>query len=422
MGEYRPGGHRIRRSAAAAALILVLAGCNGGSSSPSPSQVAPASAAAVVVSPSPSPGLRAPVAAPQTLTVLNGYDNPIAPANPTLGWCPPPGVNEHDHCDNQEDGLDLVPSDLADTRVLAPIGGTIAWVQADRNDPTTSCVGLRPTGSTLNLTVCHFETSAVYVVAGDFVATGTVLGQRKATDPWIHLSLDDRYAPVGGPQLPPPSTGFYPPVPFYDADWIEGHAFPSASPPVFNLYCGDTISSTNVPVGPHAALPPTPPSYAPAPPIDCATAVIASPTPPPTPRPTPQPTPKLTPKPTPPPLRPPAAPTDLMWTTTGVQGTDCAPGDPPGTECIPTVLSWASGGGVVTGYRLRDWAWLVTVGPPPNAKCGVGPLDTYAVPAAAKSYTLYSYGSPGPSCVEISAFNAAGSSPWVFFPPMTQIP
>jgi hypothetical protein len=236
-----------------------------------------AGASGPIVTPPPNGngvGFRAPVAAGQTLVVLNGYDNPIAPASPNPSWCPSPGVNEHDHCHNQEDGLDFVPSDLADTRILAPTGGEIRWIALDKNDPTTACLGLEPAGTTLNLTICHFDSSAIYVGTADTVAVGTVLGLRNTADPWVHLSLDDRYASVGGSQLPTPSSGYYPPVPFYGTYSIEGHAFPSASPPVFNLHCGDTIASTNVPVGPHAALPPPPASYAPAPAIDCSGSTV----------------------------------------------------------------------------------------------------------------------------------------------------
>lgn len=263
-------------SIALAALIVAGCGPSAASASLPPGATGPSALAAT---PGPFLGLRAPVAAPQTLTVINGYDNPIAPLSPNPTWCPSPGVNEHDHCNNQEDGLDLVPSNLADTRLLAPTGGTITWTWRDKGEPALAdCMGVQPTGTKLNLTICHFDRSAStgYPDTGATVTVGTVLGLRNAADPWVHLSLDNRS-----------SSRPYPPVPFVDTYSIEGHAFPSASPAVFDLYCGNTIASTNVPAGPNASMPPTPPFYARAPAIDCA------------PTPTPTRTPTATPKPTP---------------------------------------------------------------------------------------------------------------------------
>ena len=160
------------------ATVLVVTGCQSSNGVPT---VAP---------PVTGRSLLAPVAAGQTVVVLNGYNNP----GPGL-YCPSPGVNEHDHCNNQADGFDIVPSDLADTRILAPTDGTVEWVEG-------GCVGLRPSATNVNLTVCHFEQSSVYVQAQDVVTQGVVLGLRDPADPWVHLSIDARYTPGGGQVSP----------------------------------------------------------------------------------------------------------------------------------------------------------------------------------------------------------------------------
>lgn len=280
------GARRTHHLIVATAAIVVLAACGGSATDPTPTPTVPAT---VVV------GLRAPVASNQTLTVYNGYDNPLVPSP-----CPKPGTAPHDHCGNQEYGLDFIPSDLADPRILAPISGKIGW------PPGTgplACLGITPTGtSTLNLTVCHFAADAIFVEQDDVVVQGQVLGLRDPRAWWIHLSLDDR------------AISPFQPVPFYDAYWIEGVAFVPRNPPVFDLYCGVTIKSTNgvAEDDPHADEAPYT-TYAAAPALSCppeTPARTATPTatlaptatstlaPTPTPKPTLVPTPKPTPRPT----------------------------------------------------------------------------------------------------------------------------
>jgi len=279
MNPYFTGaGLAIKVSQAAMALANLATHLQAGYLDTSVAVNYAGSGAAVAPPAASGTGLLAPVASGQTLTVLNGYDNPIEPAKPTSGWCASPGANEHDHCNNQQDGLDFVPSDLADMRILAPTGGMIRWAQADKSDPSTSCLALEPTDTTLNLSMCHFQTSAVYVKANDTVAVGTVLGLRNPADPWVHVSLDDRYLSYGAAQAAAPASG-YPPVAFDGSYSIEGHAFPTKSPPVAALHCGETITSTNTAAGPHAAKPPAPSYYAPAPTITCSGVTVAPPAP-----------------------------------------------------------------------------------------------------------------------------------------------
>ena len=226
------------------ATVLVVTGCQSSNGVPT---VAP---------PVTGRSLLAPVAAGQTVVVLNGYNNP----GPGL-YCPSPGVNEHDHCNNQADGFDIVPSDLADTRILAPTDGTVEWVEG-------GCVGLRPSATNVNLTVCHFEQSSVYVQAQDVVTQGVVLGLRDPADPWVHLSIDARYTPGGG-QVSPLSAAR--PVAFAGAYALERHDFPASQPGVPNEWACATLTSTNVPTGDHAARPNPPSMYAQAPAMDCPT-------------------------------------------------------------------------------------------------------------------------------------------------------
>jgi hypothetical protein len=230
------------------------------------------------------------VAAPQTLTVLNGYDNP-----PPTETCPPKGYG-HDHCANQEYGLDLVPSVLTDLLVLAPIGGTIEW-GLDSN----GCLGISPDAdATLNLTVCHLSV----LRAHGQIDAGEVLGLRRTTDPWVHLSLNVQYD-AKGTQL---AAAAWRAVPFTGTYAIEGHEFAPQPTSPANLHACETLVSTNVATG-DSSLPDPLPSVTPADLSGCATTGPPTPTlaPKPTPKPTPAPTPKLTPTraPTPAPARAP---------------------------------------------------------------------------------------------------------------------
>src|SRR6185503_2803380 len=126
----------------------------------------------------------------------------------------------------------LIPSDTSDMNILAPLGGTIDWVDG-------GCLGNR-TQANLNLNVCHFATFSVR--KGDAVARGAVLGTR-STD-WIHLSLDDRN-----------NDASKPPVPFNGANTLEGISFDPGPDDVREQYNGTEFTSTN-----NAGSPPPPPS------------------------------------------------------------------------------------------------------------------------------------------------------------------
>jgi hypothetical protein len=116
----------------ALALSSILAACQQPSTPTPTSPPAAAAQPSVAASAGAAGGLVAPVRGPQTLTVLNGYDNP-----PPGQTCPLKGYG-HDHCGDQEDGLDLVPSNLTDLLVLAPVAGTVKW------DETAPTQGLWP--------------------------------------------------------------------------------------------------------------------------------------------------------------------------------------------------------------------------------------------------------------------------------------
>jgi len=222
--------------------------------------------------------LLAPVAAGETLVVLNGYDNPAPSAA-----CPKPGVNEHDHCGNQADGLDLVPSNLADTRLLAPARATVSLVDS-------GCVFLDIGSPKVNLTMCHF--GQVFVGKGDSVVTGEVLGLRDTADPWVHISFDSIPRDAGV------SLAGIKPLPFVGSFSLQGRDLPAATPPIFNQYQCTTFASTNKPSGAHAAEP-TVAIYTKAYPLACGGGKSPSPSAKPKPTPTPTPKPKPTPKPTP---------------------------------------------------------------------------------------------------------------------------
>jgi hypothetical protein len=244
------------------AIALGVAACGG--ATPSPAAAVPAAPKAAAVGPTAAlsdHALLAPVAAGETLYAYNGYDD--VPAGQA---CPSPGANELDHCANQLDGLDLVPSNLADLRILAPLPGYVYWIGA-------GCLNLR-TDDHLGLSICHF--ASFRVALHQSVTRGTVLGLRDPADWWIHLSLDARYD-ASGTQLPiPAAPAYWPPVPFTSPHTLEGRSLPAASPPANQQYACTTLTSTNQPSG-NTALPSPAPAVAPAPPDPCPGAIPTAP-------------------------------------------------------------------------------------------------------------------------------------------------
>jgi hypothetical protein len=215
-------------------LALASAGCNSPSPTELPSAIASAAAKASIDLPSGtipsagSAGIVAPVQAGETLTVQNGYDNPL-PSDP----CPPKGYG-HDHCTNQEYGLDLVPSNPSDLLVLSPVTGKIAWSDVRGG----GCLGIVPTAfPQLNLTACHLSE----LRAGTSVTAGEVLGLRRAGNPWIHMSLDVR---VDGNGKAIPTADVVQGVPFAGAFSIAGHDFPPNASPMPDLHHCESFTST----------------------------------------------------------------------------------------------------------------------------------------------------------------------------------
>ncbi len=265
----------VPRARLALPLALLLAACG---QPVTPPVVTPTPPVGAAVTPTPPPaktptGLLAPAPAGQTLTVLNGYDYP-----PPTETCPPKGYG-HDHCEHQEFGLDLVPSDPHDLLVLAPIDGTIAWdeTKSTADNPSPSgCIGILPdTDPTLNLTVCHLSV----LRASGHVDTGEVLGLRRATNPWIHLSLNVQYDAKGGQIAEAARTA----VPFTGNYAIEGRDFAPQLTSPENLHACETIVSTNVATG-DTSLPNPLPSITPADLSACK--ATRTPTPAPRPKPT----------------------------------------------------------------------------------------------------------------------------------------
>ncbi len=162
--------------------------------------------------------LLAPVSRGQTLSVSHGYNDPL-PGEPCNI-----GGGGADHCDNQKYGLDLVPSEQTDLRILAPLPGRIAWISG-------GCLGML-TRDNLNLNVCHF--SSVSAALNDEVGRGAVLGTRSTS--WIHLSLDDRYRDSSKP-----------PVAFNGAHTLEGRSVDPGPDDQRNQHLGVTFTSTNGP-------------------------------------------------------------------------------------------------------------------------------------------------------------------------------
>lgn len=159
----------------------------------------------------PDVALVAPVTWGQTLKVIHGFDD--HPAGGCVAGVPP------DHCDNQKWGLDFVPSNPGDLRILAPLPGSIWWISGE-------CLGIK-TEDNLNLSICHFASYNVSV--NQSIKRGMVLGTRISTKQWIHLSLDLGF---GVPSRDP--------VPFTGAHTIEGRSFETSQDPV-----GITITSHN---------------------------------------------------------------------------------------------------------------------------------------------------------------------------------
>jgi hypothetical protein len=228
------------RATVALVALIVLAGCTSPSATAVPSAVASAAARASIavpagtIPPKGAAGIVAPVRAGQTLTVLNGYDNPMPDKTCDAG-------SVHDHCANQQYALDLVPSDPDDLLVLSPVSGTIAWQdvvpKAGQTAKPSGCIGIVPTAFTeLNLTVCHLSE----VRAPSAVKAGEVLGLRRASDPWVHMNLDVRKDAKG-----PLPRDKWTAVAFSGAFTIAGKDFaPASSPDPDRHSCASFTSAT----------------------------------------------------------------------------------------------------------------------------------------------------------------------------------
>jgi hypothetical protein len=392
----------VARRALTLGVAVILAGC-GPSSTPATS-TAPGASAAVVGSAPPitqvaPTALLAPYAAGQTGNVIEGYN--VAPAGrPCQSGIPP------DHCANQRDGFDIEPANQGDKRVLAPVGGTVAFITQRASSSAGPCV-LITTPDNLNLNVCHFDETSLTVKVGDVIARGCVLGTRDTT--WIHISLDARHRDATTEANPATA----PAVPFMGVHVLESTEYPEKAASIVDQY-GPTdstqsagaavISSSNAPAPCSGQTSGASPSPSP----NAALKPMPTPTPKPIPKPTPTPTP--TPKPTPS-LVAPSPPTQLLETV-GTLTTKCASSDPVGTQCIPNHLTWKTPAGLVTGYFLFRGGGACVAGPgcpPPLPKCTPkGAVRT--LPATATSYTLFSYGETFNVPAWICAFNAAGGS------------
>lgn len=108
------------------------------------------------------------------------------------------------------------------------------------------CLGIK-THDNVNLTVCHFDT----ILKPDPpypVQRGDLLGLRDPSTPWIHLSLDARYASDGS-RLPTPPPAYLS-VAFIGAHTLEGHSFSTDEPtPVQHHQCQSIVSTNAISAG-----------------------------------------------------------------------------------------------------------------------------------------------------------------------------
>lgn len=161
--------------------------------------------------------VQAPVAAGVVVKVINGYNNPPPGVRCDIGTGP-------DHCDNQKYALDLEPLNTSDLRILAPVSGTVAWI-----DEGPACIGIR-TPESYSLSLCHFGSYSVGF--NQSVQRGQVLGNRST--PWIHVSMDDRFR-----------NSAKPPVPFDGPRAFEGAVLRPGLDSEVSKYRDMTFASTN---------------------------------------------------------------------------------------------------------------------------------------------------------------------------------
>jgi hypothetical protein len=185
------------------------------------------------------PLLLAPMPAGTTLKIIHGYNDPL-PGQP----CPQPGNGIADHCMNQQYGLDFQPVATSSNPhpsqdIIAPIDGTVAWVQNDR-------LGLRLDVGDMNLTICHFSSFKPNII-GTRVARGDFLGTMNGH---IHLSIDDRYLDATHSSCWPSNARTCRPIPFNGGYYtIEGQSFDpgfdSGGNPIQDQWDGTTMVSSN---------------------------------------------------------------------------------------------------------------------------------------------------------------------------------
>jgi Mg-chelatase subunit ChlD len=175
--------------------------------------------------------LTSPVASGQILTIVHGYNDPLAGETCDIGNKLGIAATKGDHCLHQKYGLDLRPSDLNDKNILAPLPGIINWEGTD-------CLGIL-TNDNLNLTICHFDHFDNNISLHGSVKRGQILGTRSQN--WIHLSLDDRYDGQHNQRL----QSSWIPIPFNGSHTIEGQSFEPKADSDRNQYNNWTIGSNN---------------------------------------------------------------------------------------------------------------------------------------------------------------------------------